>query len=357
MFVLDLQTAEDAVYGGQFFGGGGGGHLENGIQAARQAIAQGPVKVLELGELSSESTVVTASLVGSPSDGASCITPESSMRVYELFCRQWTQPIEALMANEAGGQSITNGWLIAAASGIPMVDAACNGRAHPTGVMGSMMLHCQPDYRTLQAAVGGIGEQRVELCAQGSIENTSQLVRNASSLCAGFVTVLRNPVTAGYAARLCPQGVLTQCMDIGRVLRQNRGRPEALLSELSRLLGARLLMEGKTADFTLTTRGGFDIGRVAVTAGARRLELTFWNEFMTAQLDGERLATFPDLIVLLDGQTGIPIPSACLENGREVCAVAVSKSKLLLAETMRDERLLRSCEEATGLPIVPYCFQ
>ena len=54
-----------------------------------------------------------------------------------------------------GGEATVNGWLQAAVLGLPLVDLPCNGRAHPTGVMGSMNLHKITDYKTVQACVGG----------------------------------------------------------------------------------------------------------------------------------------------------------------------------------------------------------
>ncbi len=35
-------------------------------------------------------------------------------------------------------------------------------------------------------------------------------------------------------------------------------------------------------------------------------EMTFWNEYMTLEKDGERYATFPDLIMTLDAKTARP---------------------------------------------------
>lgn len=348
MFLLTEERARAAVYGGQLFGGGGGGQLEDGLRVARQALAAGEITVLSWDELPPEGTVVTASLVGSPTGGAKGVTPEHCARVYDLFRQQVSQPVAALVTNEAGGQSITNGWLTAAACSIPMVDSACNGRAHPTGVMGSMMLHRHKDYRSVQAASGGVGEKYVELCAGGTIESTSQLVRQSAALSGGFVTVLRNPVSVRYGKEHCPGGVLTQCIRVGRLLRDNEGAPQRVLEALSQELDARLLLRGKTEGCALTAGGGFDVGSAFVTDGARRLELTFWNEFMTAELDGVRLATFPDLIAVLDGETGLPVTSSRLRDGMEALVIAVPRDRLLLSDTMGDEELLRGCEKAVG---------
>lgn len=351
MFRLDPESAKDAVYGGQFFGGGGGGQLEDGLRVAREALACGEITVLDVGELSPEDTVVTASLVGSPTDGAAGVTPAHCARVYELFRRHFSAPIAALMANEAGGQSITNGWLTAAAAGIPMLDAACNGRAHPTGVMGSMLLDRIEGYRTVQTAAGGLGEHDLEICACGSVESTSRLVRETAAQARSFVTVLRNPATAAHVRAHGAPGALRECIRIGRLFRAHENDPVALASSLERALGCRIAARGVVDDCSLTAKGGFDVGRAVIRSGGGDLEVTFWNEYMTAELGGRRLATFPDLIALLDASTGLPITSARLCRGTEVLAAVVPRERLLLSSTMSDRALLSPCEAAVGKAI------
>ena len=73
--------------------------------------------------------------------------------------------------------------------GLPVVDVPCNGRAHPTGVMGSMNLHKVKDYKTVQACVGGNPDtgNHVECFFEGSIEHTSKLVRLASIEAGGWL--------------------------------------------------------------------------------------------------------------------------------------------------------------------------
>ena len=80
--------------------------------------------------------------------------------------------------------------------GIPLIDAPCNGRAHPTGVMGSLNLHRDPNYITTMTCVGGRKElgRHVECTVTGSIDHCSKLVRAAAVEAGGLVAVIRNPV-------------------------------------------------------------------------------------------------------------------------------------------------------------------
>ena len=86
-------------------------------------------------------------------------------------------------------------------------------------------------------------------------------------------------------------------------------------------------------------------------------EVTFWNEYMTAEKDGGRLATFPDLIHLLDSKSGLPICSAALSDGMDVMLVNVPREKLLLGSTMFDKELFEACEQAIEKPMIPFVFK
>lgn len=353
MFQLNAETAKAAVYGGWFLGGGGGGRPADGLRVGQQALEAGTVTVMELSDFADGATVMTAALVGSPAADKGGVGPAHCRRVMELFEANGGTEIAAIIANEAGGQSITNGWLAAASCGIPMLDAACNGRAHPTGVMGAMHLDTVPGYRSLQAAAGGAGECAVELFASGSIDAASKLVREAANQCGGFVTVLRNPAPMSFVRENCAVGALSQCIEVGRLLLKHENRPEEMLRGLQELLDCREIGRGVTHDFRLETRGGFDVGSVLIGENAP-LEVTFWNEYMTAERDDARIATFPDLIMLLDSRTGLPLCSAALQDGLDVIAVTVPKDRLLLSTTMADERILKPCETAVCKEILRY---
>lgn len=246
-----------------------------------------------------------------------------------------------------------NGWLQAAISGLPLVDAPCNGRAHPTGVMGSMNLHKQKDYKTVQACVGGNPEtgNHVECFFEGSIEHTSKLVRLASIEAGGLVAVARNPVTAAYAKENCAVGGVSFAIETGKAFRKGlETSVEEAVNSVCEFLGGRVLARGKVENFSIETTGGFDVGYAEVDG----CELTFWNEYATAEKDGERLATFPDLIMTINAQTGEPVTTAMMEEGLDVYVIGTDKKNLKLSATMFDPELLQETEKVVGKEMVKY---
>ena len=77
---------------------------------------------------------------------------------------------------------------------------------------------------------------------------------------------------------------------------------------------------------------------------------------MTLELNGERLATFPDLIATVDRSTGSSVPTAGIRKGMDIAIVLARKEKLILGAGMRDPELFLEAEKVLGLPMVKYIF-
>ena len=270
--------------------------------------------------------------------------------------RNSSQKIAAFAANEAGGHSITNGWMISAITGVPMVDATCNGRAHPTGVMGAMGLHALPGYTTLQTAAGGREDKEVLLSVSGSAEATSQMVRQAAVQAGGYVTVLRNAASAEYFRQKGAVGCISQARMIGRHWEACIGSMPKLLQMLKDLLDCRVLGEGRIDRLELNIGGGFDVGSFQVETAGDPLKVDFMNEYLTAEQGNVRLATFPELIAVIDAKTQLPVCSAQLKKGMDVVVVAVPMNSLLLGKGMYIPELFEPLEEVIQKPMRSYLF-
>lgn len=347
--VLDQQSVEFAVYGGAVLGCGGGGWLEDGLQIGRLALEIGLPELLTADELADEDVVVAVSLVGAPGAKERFVKPMYYAKALELLRRQLPQPVKGITTNENGAGTTVNGWFQAAVSGLPVIDCPCNGRAHPTGLMGSLNLSEQAGYVSYQAAVGGKGERYIELCIAGALDKAASLVRQASVEAGGLVAVARNPVTAGYARQNGAPGAVQQAMAVGEALLSHRG--EAAIAAVVAKLGGKVVTTGRITAFSMETTGGFDVGKVLIED---KYELSFWNEYMTLELDGERMATFPDLIMTLDAKTARPMVSASIEQGQEVAVIIAPKENLILSTTMKNKKLLLPIEKIISKTILPF---
>lgn len=350
---IDKDLLEAAILGGSFYGGGGGGSPDMGREMGALALSLGDPYIVELGDLPSDAVLLTVSAVGAPAARGRHAKAYHYMKAVEILLKYSGIRIDGFITNECGGLATVNGWVQSAAFGIPVVDAPCNGRAHPIALMGSMGLHTVPDYVSIQAGVGGSLEQGtyVETFVRGSIHKTSSMIRQAAVQAGGLVAVARNPVDAAYARENAAAGALRKCVSLGQAMLEASGDPPMrMVEKTAAAAGGRVLCTGRVLEKQLETEGGFDVGKVVIEGG---YEVSFWNEYMTVEKTGsDRLATFPDLIATLDLSTGLPVSSAEIGEGREVAVVAVPQEKLLLGAGCRDKSLYTQIEQVTSKKIL-----
>ena len=215
---LTKDVLDAALAGGTILGGGGGGDPKKGRKYAEIAVDYTDLRLITIDELDENDVLLTASLVGAPNAPAQFMTPKDIAKTVEILQKNCDFNIGGIITNEQGGEATVNGWLQAAVTGLPVVDAPCNGRAHPTGVMGSMNLHRLADYTTVQACVGGNPDtgNHIECFFEGTIDHTSKMVRLASIEAGGLVAVARNPVKVSYARENCALGGVSYAIDTGK---------------------------------------------------------------------------------------------------------------------------------------------
>ena len=260
-------------------GGGGGGSAKTGAEFGDLAVRFSQLELTPLDQIDPETVVVTASMVGAPAAQEKFVSPADMMRCVELFTQSTGIRPGGIVTNENGGGSTFNGWLEASMLGIPLIDAPCNGRAHPTGVMGSLNLHRDPNYITTMTCVGGRKElgRHVECTVTGSIDHCSKLVRAAAVEAGGLVAVIRNPVKASFLQKNSAVGGLSLAIETGR--RYSQGLEKSVengVQEVCEFLGGEILAHGPVEEYQLRSEGGFDVGVVKIGG----YEMSFWNEYI-----------------------------------------------------------------------------
>lgn len=349
---IDHDLLEAAVLGGSFYGGGGGGAPATGREMGELALSLGDPYLIELSDLPPDAMLLTVSAVGAPAATGRHAKAYHYLRAVEIFLKYSGVKIDGFITNECGGLATANGWIQSAAFGLPVVDAPCNGRAHPIAVMGSMGLHALPDYVSMQSAAGGSLElgTYVETFVTGSIDKVSNVIRQSAVQACGLVGVARNPVKAAFARENAAVGAIRKCVALGRAMLEASGAPMKMVEKAAEVAGGTVVCACAVAQETLETKGGFDVGEVLMEDGH---ELTFWNEYMTVEKTGlGRLVTFPDLIATLDLSTGLPVSSAEIREGQEIAVVAVPEANLLLGAGCKDKSLYTTIEQVTGKKIL-----
>lgn len=338
--VLTYEDGIAAVYGGAILGGGGGGLLEEGLKLVEEIFAAGEPELVDLTELDGEDLVACVAMVGAPSAVDQYISNEQLCWSYRNMNTHTNHRLKGIITNENGAITTINGWLQSVLLKVPVVDAPCNGRAHPTGIMGSLNLHEQQDYQSVQFYAGGKDDFAVQGFVEGPLQNTAKTARQASILAGGLVGVTRNPVTIDYLQKHGAPNAITMAIELGYRFLNGQTFDDKLTHILQQLNGVHIVT-GKVQHYSLTKENGFDVGKLSVGD----YDLTFWNEYMTLSKEGQLQSKFPDLIMTFDTEKMLPVPSASIKEGMHVAVIHVDQSQLKLSSTMQNQELLKEIDE------------
>ncbi|MFY0517834.1 DUF917 family protein [Lysinibacillus sp. UGB7] len=341
--VLTYEDGIAAVYGGTILGGGGGGLLEEGLKLVEEIFAVGAPQLMDISELSNDDLIACVAMVGAPSAANQYISNEQLCWSFSKMNSYMTNRLKGIITNENGAITTINGWLQSVLLHVPVVDAPCNGRAHPTGIMGSLNLHEQQHYQSVQFYAGGKNKWAIQGFVEGDLQNTAKSVRHASVLAGGMVGVTRNPVTISYLKEHGAPYAISDAIALGYSFLKGQTMDEKLENVMRQLNGVHIV-SGKVTDYSLTKDNGFDVGKLSV----EDFSLTVWNEYMTLAKAGTIHSKFPDLLMTFDTESMRPVPSASIKEGMHVAVIQVDQSHLKLSTTMKNAALLAEIDEVIG---------
>jgi uncharacterized protein len=352
---LDLHAVHAAVAGGSVLAAGGGGWVDHGLLVGTTAVQYGTPRLASLDEIDPDAMLATVSAIGAPAAVGWEMQPGDYLRALELLMEAVEEPIIGTVTAQNGSSTTCNGWVASAVLGTLVIDAAGDGRAHPTGKMGSFGLAADDDYETVQAVAGGNrAEHRyLEVVTRGTVRHTANVLRTASEESGGFISAARNPVPASFVAHHAAVGAISFALSLGEAILAAEPAGAARMIEVTAdHLGGRILAQGPVRSRELRTEHAFDIGTVTVEG----LELGFVNEYMTAESDGERLATFPDVLTTLSTETGRIISIANLREGDEVAVLHVPKANVPLGDGVKEPSVYPEVEAMLGKPLAEYAL-
>ena len=341
--------------GGSILAAGGGGWVGHGMLVGTTAVQYGTPRLASLDEVDPDAMIATVSAIGAPAAKDWQMLPGDYVRALELLIAAVDEPIIGTVTAQNGSSTTCNGWVASAVLGTLVIDAAGDGRAHPTGKMGSFGLAANPEHVTVQAVAGGNRAQGryLEVVTRGSVAHTANVLRTASTESGGFISAARNPLPASFVAAHAAVGAISFALDLGEALLAAEPRgAEAMLDAAVGHLRGTLLGRGEVREKELRTENAFDIGGLSVG----ELELGFVNEYLTAESGGERLATFPDVLATISLASGRIISIADIAPGDEVAVLLVPKANVPLGDGVREPSVYPEVEAMLGKPLAEYAL-
>jgi DUF917 family protein len=155
---------------------------------------------------------------------------------------------------------------------------------------------------------------------------TERLARAATIEMGGSALLTFYPMSGKVAKASTVRGTLSLCARIGQELRAAQADHRDPVAALVDILDATVMFHGRVVDIERRTEGGFARGRATLGGvedwKGHSMRLDFQNEFLMAERDGDIIATTPDLISVVEADSGIPVTTDALKYGQRLIALA-----------------------------------
>lgn len=353
-------TADDArwaVLGGGVFACGGGGWQDHGELMGSLATALNRPVLAQVDELPEDSWVATVTAIGAPAAPNWEIRPIDYVDALRKLMELSPHPISAVITGQNGYSTTLNGWIQSSVLGVKVLDAAGDVRAHPTGKLGSLGLTTREGYETIQVVSGGNRALHGHLLSvnTGRVDTCDDVLRDISVRSGGFIASARNPVELSWVKQHAALGAISLALDLGRAMEEaGAGKSRTgkrVIKAVLDFLGGSVIDEGPLShEVPLVTKGGWDHGTLRIGDHS----VAYLNEYMTIEGPQGRVATYPDSIIILRRDNGLPLAVKDAVAGLEVTLIKVDATSLPLSSSALDEVAVGECEQIMGIDFLKY---
>lgn len=327
----------DLARGAAFLGTGGGGDPYIGHKLVELALGEGSITILDPDEIADDLFVIPVALMGAPTVMIEKLLaghePLTALRHLEAH---YGRRADATMPIECGGVNSLIPLLVAAQTGLPVVDADGMGRAFPELSMETFAV-----YGVNASPIALTAERGEHIILDTGADNRriEQLARALTVELGGSAAIAEYAMTGADVRRTGVPRTISMALSIGRAIREARAEHrspfEAIADALAPTLYShvRELFVGKIVDVERRTEGGFARGRAKLVSAdatdTSAFEIDFQNENLVARRDGRLVAIVPDLICVVDQETAEPITTEALRYGQRVRVLGVSTPALM----------------------------
>lgn len=314
---------EEIALGAAVLGTGGGGDPFIGKLLALDAVAKyGPVEMIQPEEVDDEGLVIPPALMGAPTVMVEKIpSGEESVGTLRALEVKLQRRAVAITPIEQGGLNSQIPIAVSAKVGLPMTDCDSMGRAFPELQMTAFHLH------DIKATPMVLGDEKGNFILLETIDNvwTERLARTATVQMGGSALIAIYPLTGAQLKKACVKGTVSLSMRIGQAIRSARQKGENPIEDVVRVMGSKVLFKGKIVDLLRRTTGGFSRGEAKFQGiddySGQMFKIEFQNENLVAIRDGKVVASVPDLISVLDSESGLPITTEGLRYGNRAVVI------------------------------------
>ena len=329
---LSLDDIESLAVGAWILGTGGGGSPYHALISLRRLFAAGTrIRLMDPAALEDDDRVAVVSVMGAPLVAQERLTDSRLIaRAVAAMQEHLGRPFRAVMAVEIGGANGMQPLLAAAHLGIPVVDADAMGRAFPEAQMTTFAVgDLAPCPLTSVDPRGG------EVIVS-RVPSWTWMERTSRKVCTEFgslAATCKAPRTGAEVKRWGIPRTTSQAIRLGHAVREANRTHRDPIETILEAEGGKRLFSGKVVEVERRTTEGFLRGKALVrTAGNETLTLDFQNEWAVVWKDGRPVASTPELICVLDSDTGEAIGTEMIRYGQRIAAVVLPSPELFLSE-------------------------
>ena len=253
------------------------------------------------------------------------------------FSDNYDMPV--IVCFEIGGLNSMEPLLASADLGIPVLDADGMGRAFPEMQMTTININGRPSYPAAISDDKGRNDIVLESVSAKSVENHLRNVAIEMGCSAGVgVSNLRFP--QDFEA-LIPHS-LSYAWRLGLAVLKSRKEKTSPIKAILKSSNGVLSIIGKITDVSRETTGGFNRGFVKIEGmenfSKNKAIIEFQNENLITRFGNKEdvnddkssiVACVPDLISIVDSDTGEPIPTEDVRYGQRVTVLTLPCHPLL----------------------------
>jgi len=332
------QEIQDFVRGCTFMGTGGGGNPKDGIAWLTAVRDEGlPISWVDVSSISDDDWTLCPFLMGSIAP----LTEEAKKRMKQLgLVKDAFKSIQAesvrlleeymkvkvktLVPIELGGSNTPGVVAAAARLRISVVDGDYTGRAIPEIPQTTPYLEGLPLWPI--SSVDKYGNFCIikESTSYEMAERIGKFIAAASfgiAAQAGFL------FKGNDMKRVVIPGTLSRCLEIGRLIRTSRDSGQDPVMQIVKELNGWLLLREKVSRKEWEDKEGYYWGTHTITGeknfADKEFKIWFKNENHISWLNGKPYVTSPDMLIVVERETGEPLTNPEISEGQRVAVIGL----------------------------------
>lgn len=332
----NTQDFTDFINGCLFMGTGGGGDPAEGMKLLQTALSEGlTLRWVDADEIDDDALTVTVFGMGSiaPDDGSQAKLVDElglersapgveTVQAVRALEQHLGKRVGCLVPVELGASNSPAPLLAAARLGIPVVDGDYAGRAIPDEMQTTPFIFGKPG--TPFSSVDAWGTTAIVT----AVANPYMLERVGKMLSIAGIdgcTMAATPLPGAEMKAIVVRNTLSQCLAIGRAARQAMEAGKDPIDAITAITGGARLFDGMITKKDWEDRDGYMFGTLDIEGTGRdegrHLRIWLKNENHVTWLDGQPWVCSPDLISIVDPDTGRGFTNTAIDKGHAVSVV------------------------------------